>query len=174
MNGIRVCQLMAKIKCHRYAARHYYDGGKMARRCISAVLLVLMLSACAASAEGETMADGEKIIITANGMEFTATLYGNETADAFKKILPITMNMSELNGNEKYFYLDTPLPQDARVPSGGIRNGDIMLFGSACLVIFYDSFSTHYRYTPIARIDNPGPLPSALGRGNAEVAIAAE
>ena len=76
--------------------------------------------------------------------------------------------MSELNGNEKYYYLENSLPVDSISP-GRINSGDLMLYGSDCVVLFYESFSTTYRYTPLGRVDNPAGLAQALGSGNAKV-----
>ncbi len=111
-----------------------------------------------------------KITIMANGREFSATLYENETARAFKGLLPLTLDMSELNGNEKYYYLPDSLPRNSSVPSR-INAGDIMLYGSDCIVIFYESFSTSYSYTPIGKIDDPDGLAAALGSGSVQVAF---
>ncbi len=102
------------------------------------------------------------ITVTINGREFSATLYDNETARTFKELLPLTLDMSELNGNEKYYYLPDSLPRNSSIPSG-INAGDIMLYGSDCIVIFYESFSTSYSYTPIGKIDDPDGLAAALG-----------
>ena len=99
---------------------------------------------------------------------FTATLYNNATATAFKAKLPMTINMTELNGNEKYFDLPDNLPANASNP-GTIQAGDLMLYGSNTLVLFYKSFSTSYNYTRLARIDNPSGLTDALGSGNITV-----
>ena len=49
--------------------------------------------------------DEVNIMIKIGNKEFAATLYDNETAKAFKSMLPMTLNMSELNGNEKYYYI---------------------------------------------------------------------
>ena len=105
-----------------------------------------------------------------NGQKFEAELYDNDTADAFKEMLPITFSMNEHNGNEKYIYMDQSLPS-ASEKIGGIQNGDIMLFGSDCLVVFYESFQTSYTYTRIGYIKNPDVLSSALGNGSAEISF---
>lgn len=110
------------------------------------------------------------ITITVNGRTFSATLYDNETARAFKERLPLTLDMSELNGNEKYYYLPESLPTNSSRPSA-INAGDIMLYGSDCLVIFYESFSTSYSYTPIGKIDDPDGLAEALGSVNIQAAF---
>jgi hypothetical protein len=99
---------------------------------------------------------------------FTATFYNNATATAFKAKLPMTINMTELNGNEKYFDLPNNLPTNASNP-GTIQTGDLMLYGSNTLVLFYKTFSTSYNYTRLARIDNPSGLAAALGSGNITV-----
>ena len=110
------------------------------------------------------------ISIEVNGQTFSATLADNGTARAFAARLPMTLDMRELNGNEKYFYLNEPLPAAAQ-RVGQIRTGDLMLFGSDCVVLFYENFATSYTYTPIGRIDDPAGLAEALGRGSAEVAF---
>lgn len=110
------------------------------------------------------------ISIEVNGQTFSATLADNDTARAFAARLPMTLDMRELNGNEKYFYLNEPLPAAAQ-RVGQIRAGDLMLFGSDCVVLFYENFATSYTYTPIGRIDDPAGLADALGRGSAAVAF---
>lgn len=109
-----------------------------------------------------------QLTITVGTASFTATFADNATAAAFKSRLPLTLNMSELNGNEKYFYLPESLPAAASNP-GTIRAGDLMLYGSDCLALFYETFRTSYSYTRIGRIDNPSGLAAALGRGSVSV-----
>lgn len=106
--------------------------------------------------------------ITIGTSVFTATFYDNATATAFKSMLPITINMSELNGNEKYFYFSNTLPTNAS-PGGTIQNGDLMLYGNNCLVLFYESFNTSYSYSRIGKITNTTRLANAVGNGNVEV-----
>lgn len=99
---------------------------------------------------------------------FPATLADNNTAEDFKELLPLTINMNELNGNEKYYYMSSNLTVDASVPDM-IRAGDIMLYGRNCLVLFYDTFNTSYSYTRIGSINDPTGLAEALGNGNVTV-----
>jgi hypothetical protein len=109
--------------------------------------------------------DTMKLIITIGGSSFSATLQNNETASAFIERLPLTLAMSELNNNEKYADLVGSLPTNASNP-GTIHNGDLMLYGSNTLVLFYKTFSTSYNYTKIGKIDKPEELQEALGSGN--------
>jgi hypothetical protein len=88
-----------------------------------------------------------------NGKEYKIDLEDNETANSFVGLLPQELNMRELNGNEKYIYLDTTLPTNSSNPKR-INVGDVMLYGDNCLVIFYKSFDTSYSYTKIGHIDN--------------------
>ncbi len=101
---------------------------------------------------------------------FSVTLADNATARAFADLLPLRLNMSELNGNEKYVYLDQSLPAQASSPSI-IQTGDLMLYGSSCIVLFYENFSTSYRYTRIGRVDNPAGLAAAVGSGSVTVSF---
>ena len=70
-----------------------------------------------------------KVII--NGKEYIASLEDNETTKSFINLLPQELNMNELNGNEKYIYLDTTLPTNT-TNYKTINAGDIMLYGNNC------------------------------------------
>jgi hypothetical protein len=109
--------------------------------------------------------------ITAGGKTFTAEIEDSETGNAFLAKLPLTLDMSELNGNEKYAYLDNPLPSDSRNPET-IHAGDLMLFGSSCIGLFYQTFPTQYTYTPIAQLDDAEGLAECVGAGDVDAHIA--
>lgn len=111
--------------------------------------------------------------ITIGNKVFTADLYDNATAEAFSKLLPLSISMTELNGNEKYYYLATTLPTNAGNP-GTIQEGDIMLYGNNCLVLFYKTFKTSYDYTKIGRVRDVSGMTAALGSGNVTVIIEIE
>ena len=98
----------------------------------------------------------------------SGTLLATPATEALLDLLPLTLNMQELNGNEKYATLPQALPTDAAQP-GQIQTGDLMLYGSDCLVLFYEDFPTSYSYTPLGKIDDPQGLAQALGAGNVEV-----
>jgi hypothetical protein len=114
-----------------------------------------------------------KIKIMVNSQTFTATLFDNNSAKAFREMLPVTIKMIELNGNEKYFDLPENLPTDATKPKS-IRTGDLMVYGSNTFVLFYKTFSTSYSYTGLGRIDDPSGLAAALGSGDITVTFEAE
>jgi hypothetical protein len=99
---------------------------------------------------------------------FTATLADSETGEAFAALLPLSVTMNELNGNEKYHYLSSSLPTAAYQP-GTIHAGDLMLYGNNCVVLFYKTFSSGYSYTRIGSIDDSSGLAAALGSGNVSV-----
>lgn len=112
----------------------------------------------------------EVLTLTVGGQTFTVTLTDNESAHQLVSLLPLTLNMSELNGNEKYFYLDSELPTDPYQP-GQINAGDLMLYGNNCLVLFYESFSSGYSYTRLGCVDDPAGLAEVLGTGDVEVTL---
>ena len=85
----------------------------------------------------------------------------------------MTVNMSELNGNEKYFRLSRNLPANASNP-GTIQTGDLMIYGSNTLVFFYKSFPTSYDYTRLGRIKDTTGLAAAFGSGSATVTFEVE
>lgn len=75
---------------------------------------------------------------------FTAILEDNDTAKALVKQLPLTVDMSELNGNEKYNYLPNNL----------------------CL-------DTSYSYVKLGHIDDTTGLAKAAGSGSVKVTFSA-
>ena len=105
------------------------------------------------------------IRIKIGSSKFSATLEDNATATAFKALLPMTINMTELNGNEKYFNLSSNLPTNASNPST-IKKGDLMMYRANTVVLFYKTFSTSYSYTKLGHLDNPVGLDAALGSGS--------
>lgn len=109
-----------------------------------------------------------RIVIRVGTQSFPAVLYDHEAAVAVWEKLPLTLDMSEMNGNEKYYFMDETLPVDARVPES-VHEGDLMLYGPDCLVLFYKNFSTTYSYTPLGRADHPSGIAEALGTGDVRV-----
>lgn len=108
------------------------------------------------------------LTIQINGKNFSAALEDNPSARAFAERLPLEVNMIELNGNEKYFYLDADLPSDS-VSVERIHAGDLMLFGSNCVVLFYKDFATSYTYTRLGKLNDPADLEKILGAGTVRV-----
>ena len=110
----------------------------------------------------------KKITVKVGETRFTATLEDNATAKAFEALLPQTFEMNEHAGNEKFYNLDHALPTAAFLP-GTIQAGDIMLWGDNCVVLFYQTFSSSYRYTRIGKINDAAALAAGLGTGSVRV-----
>ncbi len=106
--------------------------------------------------------------ITVGSAVFTATLFDNPSVTALKARLPLTINMEDLNANEKFYHFSTTLPTNASA-GGNIQVGDLMLYGNNSFVLFYKSFNNSYSYTRLGRIDNVNGLVAALGSGNVTV-----
>ena len=109
----------------------------------------------------------DKVYININSKKLGIDLENNSTTSALIKLLPLELSMNDLNGNEKYVYLNESLPTNTYSPKH-IEARDVMLFGDNCLVIFYESFDTSYSYSKIGHINN---LPS-LDDGNISIMMA--
>lgn len=120
-----------------------------------------------ADATATTTAKAGSMKLTVGGKTFTVTLENNATAAALKSQLPLDLLMTELNGNEKYYYYSA-LPTNATRP-GTVHAGDIMLYQDNTLVLFYKTFQTDYSYTRIGTVNDPKGLAEALGSGDVRV-----
>lgn len=105
---------------------------------------------------------GEKI--------YPAFFYENPTTKELIQKLPITLTMSDLYKNEKYANLSTSLPVNPQIV-GMVKTGDIMLYGSDCLVLFYKNITTSYSYTKLGKIETTEDLSKILGNGSIKIVI---
>ena len=99
---------------------------------------------------------------------FSVRLDDNSTARELAQMLPVTFDMTELNGNEKLVRLPRSMTTNEIRP-GTIRTGDVLLYGNNTLVVFYKTFQSSYSYTRIGRIEDPTGLAEALGPGHPRV-----
>lgn len=133
-------------------------------------ILTFMLFFINCNAFGDNM---QNIIITIKNKKYEAVLYDNSTTKELIKKFPITITMSDLNGNEKYYNFSKSFSTSSENVAN-INKGDIMLFGDNCLVIFYKSFSTRYKYTKLGYIKNTEDLESSFGKGDISITFEIE
>lgn len=117
---------------------------------------------------GTAQTKDPRMWMTIGEHRFSITLADTEAARAFEAMLPLSIDMADLNGNEKHAELPKSLPTKVTRP-GRIRNGDLMLYGSRTLVVFYLTFNSSYSYTSLGRIDDPAQLAWVLGRESGQV-----
>ena len=111
------------------------------------------------------------ITITVGSQVFKADIEDTETGKAFIAKLPLTLDMCELNQNEKYCY-GVSLPRDDKYYDS-IAAGDLMLYSGNCIVLFYDR-AGGYSYTRIGTLTGTEGLKEALGTGSVRVSFAKE
>lgn len=133
-------------------------------------ILTFMLFFINCNAFGDNM---QNIIITIKNKKYEAILYDNSTTKELIKKIPITITMSDLNENEKYYNFSKSFSTSSENVAN-INKGDIMLFGDNCLVIFYKSFSTHYKYTKLGYIKNTEDLENSFGKGGISITFEIE
>lgn len=163
----------------------YNEGARHTPRLLGPVFLLSWLAAvaCVAFQQGppnnanlhvmiataaETNPDALRVWMTVGDRRFAITLANNPAARAFAAQMPLTLDMADLNRNEKHAELPLALPASAdRI--GTIRNGDLMLYGSTTLVVFYLTFDSSYAYTRLGRVDKPHDLAKVLGERTARI-----
>lgn len=158
---------------------HRPASGLQAMRALGLLCGLLALGGCDAAQPGPS---GSPIAVSAATVQpeesrmwmivgerrFAITLADTEAARVFAAMLPLSIDMTDLNSNEKHADLSQSLPTNASRP-GTIRNGDLMLYGSRTLVVFYLTFNSSYSYTRLGRVDDPAGLAQALGKGSVRI-----
>ena len=113
-----------------------------------------------------------KINITIDGRSMSATLADNVATKALVEKLsdgPISITMSNYGGFEKVGALPWSLPSaDTQITT---KPGDIMLYNSNNIVIFYGQNS--WAYTPLGVLEttDSSEISSFVGNGNKQVTI---
>lgn len=119
--------------------------------------------------------DEISIMVTVGNTAYPAKLYRSEAANAFISLFPLTVDMSDLNGNEKYHYLPQYLSSGGSESPSTINGGDIMCWSGNCLVLFYEDFSNSYgAYDRLGYIENTTGLAEVLGSGDIRVTFSYE
>lgn len=112
----------------------------------------------------EEISNMTTIQVIINEKKFEAELQDNEAARQFIKMLPLQLEMEDLHDNEKFYYFsDSFDTSDEELKE--IHEGDLLIYDSKCLVLFYESFETNYSYTPLGKISDVTGLKEALGTG---------
>ena len=127
---------------------------------------ILMNDAASAS----SITEKSRMWMTVGEKRFAITLADNAAARAFAALLPLTLEMSDLNSNEKYASLPEALPANASKP-GTIHAGDLMLYGTDTLVVFYTTFESTYPYTRLGNVHDNANLAQVLGRHAVKVTL---
>lgn len=140
--------------------------------CFTLLQAFIVPPGAAAPANASTAGE-RRIWMTVGDRRFAVILADTEAARDFAALLPLTLDMPDLNGNEKHVKLPKALPANASRP-GTIRTGDLMLWGADTLVVFYLTFDSRYSYTRLGRIEGAAALQQVLGPGEVRVTFAKE
>ncbi|KQW41841.1 MULTISPECIES: cyclophilin-like fold protein [Pseudomonas] len=135
---------------------------------LASMLVLGSYSTMNEAASASSLTENTGMWMTVGEQRVAITLADNAAARALVALLPLTLDMSDLNRNEKYATLPQALPAKANQP-GTIRNGDLMLYGSDTLVVFYTNFNSTYAYTRLGQVDDTAKLAQALGRRSVQV-----
>lgn len=152
--------------------------GLRAMRALGVLYGLCVLGGCDAAQPGASAApvaataavqpEESRMWMNVGERRFAIALADTDAARAFAAMLPLTIDMADLNGNEKHAELPGALPTNASRP-GTIRSGDLMLYGSKTLVVFYLTFDSSYSYTRLGRVESPAGLAQLLGRRDVRI-----
>ena len=101
----------------------------------------------------------DDIRININGVSYTAVSESTKAAESFLTHLPLEIEMTDLNENEKRGYTYFKLTTEAR-KLGKIEIGDILLSGDSYVIIATKTFKSSQKYTKIGHIQNLGNVPN--------------
>ena len=121
------------------------------------------------SGEDETQ---RRMLLTIDGARLDVEWESNDSVEALKKLLPLTISMSEYGGFEQVGDLGTTLPRsDERITTSA---GDIVLYNGDEISVFYDSNS--WSYTRLGRITgkSKADLRELLGKDNVTAELSFE
>ncbi len=121
----------------------------------------------------EVTSEMTTIQVIINGQEFEAELNDKEAARQFTEMLPMQLDMEDLHNNEKYFYFSDVF-DTADEELKEIHAGDLLIYDSKCLVLFYENCETTYQYTTLGKISDTAGLKEALGTGTATISFQTE
>lgn len=144
--------------------------------CFLFVIGLFLISGCStnsssSSSTSQSPPSENQLLIRVENREFKAAMLDSPTVQQFKRLLPLTLTMNELNGNEKYYELPDSLPTQSEAVCN-IQAGDLMLYGSNTFVLFYENLSTSYSYTRLGSILEAEELKTVLG--NKEITVTIE
>ena len=111
----------------------------------------------------------DQYYIKLNGKEFEFEFKDTEVANQIKSKLPFTVKMTNLNGNEVYYQFSGESFTTNHKSVGTINIGDIYLYQSNFLVLFYKTFTTSYSYTEIGKLKDATGLDTIIGSSDIEV-----
>ena len=133
---------------------------------VTAIILLFTVTAC----NGEETMKTTGMILAINETEVPVTWEDNPSVQELEGLLPLTVSMSMYGGFEQV----GPLGQ--RIASSDVQTdtdpGDIVLYASSQIVIFYGSNS--WAYTRLGHIDmQREELEELLGKGNVSITLSA-
>ncbi len=117
----------------------------------------------------QIIAGEEEYYIKINDKEFEFEFKDTEVANQIKSKLPFTVKMTNLNGNEVYYQFSGESFTPNHKAVGTINMGDIYLYQSNYLVLFYKTFTTSYSYTEIGKLKDATGLDTIIGSSDIEI-----
>lgn len=105
---------------------------------------------------------GDNYYVKIGDKKFPFILKDTAAANELKQKLPFKVQMTNFNNNELYYQFNNKFTTDTK-SVGTINTGDIYLYQSDHLVLFYKTFSTSYSYSEIGKLTDTNGLADIIG-----------
>ena len=98
------------------------------------------------------------IKMTINGKQYTIKSESNKATENFLANLPLSIELIQVNENEKKGYVYFKLITDAK-KMGKVEEGDLLLYGDSYVILATKAFKTKDMYTKLGHIQNIDGIP---------------
>jgi hypothetical protein len=97
------------------------------------------------------------------GKSYKAKSTSTVTTKTFIENLPLTLQMNDVDGNQKYGCMYYKVANES-TKTNKVKKGDILLSGESCVIIAYADFKSINKYVVLGHIDNFDNVPSGSVR----------
>ena len=109
--------------------------------------------------EADNVGELADISIKMGTKSYKAKSTSTKTTQSFLESLPVTIQMNDVDGNQKYGCMYYKIANES-AKTNKVKKGDVLLSGESCVISAYEDFKTINKYVVLGHIDNFDDVPS--------------